>query len=466
MNVLMEKESLPIALNASEKRKIIALLCSVLMFSVMNATMFMIAVPDIAAYFSLLPSQVSWVVTGYIIIYSVGALMYGKLADLFPFKTLLTIGLCLFFAGSLIGFWAPNYMIVIIARIIQAAGAASIPSLVFIAPSRYFPDEQGRILGIASSTMAFASGIGPVLGGFISGSFHWQYLFLVSSFVVITIPFFRMWLPKEEQREGTVDIQGALWMALGVASLIFFITTFQWLFLPISLLFFGLFVWRIFHTDEPFIRPDLFTNVAFRTMIMTSFLGMFTMMSMMFILPILLRDIYHLNTISIGFVLFPGAMCAAIIGQMAGRLTDRVGSEKTLYLALGLMLLGFFLISIFIGSAVWIISAVLIFGFIAFPFFQTATANFISKSLSDRQLGTGMGIYTLCNFMSGAFGGAIIGKILDHTVIDWTINPFAQAVGNASIYSNIYVGMMLLTLISGAIFYLVVVRRAQKTSNS
>ncbi len=458
MGVSRKLEETRVSLSVSEKRKIIALLCSVLMFSVMNGTMFMIAVPDIAAYFSLLPSQVSWVVTGYIIIYAIGALVYGKLADLFPFKHLLMIGLSIFAAGSLIGFFAPNYLMVVVARIVQAAGAATVPSLAFIAPSRYFPNEQGRILGIASSTMAFASGIGPVLGGFISASLDWHYLFLISSGVILTIPFFNMWLPQEEKREGTVDFLGALLMGLGVALLIFFITTIQWWYLPASLLFLGFFIWHIFHTKDPFIRPDLFANVSFRTMIVTSFLGMVTMMSMMFVMPMLLRNVYQLNTLSIGLVMFPGAMCAALTGQLAGRLTDRIGSQKTFYLAQGLMLMAFFLISTFIGSPVWVLSLVLIVGFIAFPFFQTSTANFVSNSLPRGQSGIGMGIYNLCNFMAGAFGGAIIGKILDHPGTGWTINPISLASGGSSIYSNIYVGMLLISLLSGSIFYAVIGR--------
>jgi DHA2 family metal-tetracycline-proton antiporter-like MFS transporter len=442
-------------LDQSEKRKIIFLLCSVLMFSVMNGTMFMIAIPEIAEYFSLLPSEVSWVVTGYIIFYAIGALMYGKLADIYPLKRLLTIGLLLFAAGSLFGFFASNFLMVVVARVIQAAGAATVPALVFIAPSRYFPNEKGKVLGIISSTMAISSGIGPVIGGFIAGAFGWQYLFIISFFVVLTVPFFWFWLPQEEKQEGKVDIPGALLMGVGVASFILFITTFNWWFLLSSLILFGLFTWRILNTEYPFIRPDLFANVSFRTTILTSFLGIFTMFSMMFLLPLLLSEVNGLTTQLIGFVLFPGAVCAALIGGFVGRLTDRIGSQPVVYLALALMVSGFFLLSTFIGNAAWIISIVLIITYIAFPFLQTSTATLISTILPGRQIGIGMGIYNLCNFMSGAFGGAIIGKILDHNSTGWAINPLAHAKGSAIIYSNLFMGLIILTLLNGTIFHFV-----------
>ncbi|MBM7573378.1 MFS transporter [Aquibacillus albus] len=439
-------------LTKSEKKKIIFLMCSVLLFSVMNGTMFMIAVPDIAKSFYLLPSQVSWVVTGYIILYAIGALMYGKLADIYPLKTLLTIGLSLFAAGSILGFLSPNFLLVVFSRMIQATGASSIVALAFIVPSRYFPKERGRVLGIVSSTMAFASGVGPVIGGFVAGALNWQYLFLISAFVLVTIPFFRIWMPEEEKKAGKVDVLGAVFIALAVACLILFITIFNWGFIVISLVFFGLFGWRIFNSDYPFINPDLFRNAPYRTTIISGFLAIMVMFGMMFMMPLLLDEVNGLNTLFIGLTLFPGAMAAALTGRWAGILTDKRGSQQVVYLAFALMMTGFFLLSTFIGSAAWVISIVIIVSFIAFPFIQTATANLISTVLPKHEIGVGMGIYNLCNFMAGAFGGAIIGKILDYES-DVKLNPFAIGQDQEIIYSNVFIGFIALTFLNGCFFY-------------
>lgn len=75
------------------KKRLIRLVALILIFSVMNGTMFNVAIPDIADHFNLLPSQVSWVMTGYIMVNAVGALMYGKLADIFPIRSILTFGI-------------------------------------------------------------------------------------------------------------------------------------------------------------------------------------------------------------------------------------------------------------------------------------------------------------------------------------------------------------------------------------
>lgn len=441
-----------ISLSKSQKKKIIFLMCSVLLFSVMNGTMFMIAVPDIAAAFSLLPSEVSWVVTGYIILYAIGALMYGKLADIYPLKTLLTIGLSLFTLGSMLGFFAPTFLLVVISRMIQATGAASIVALAFIVPSRYFPEQKGRVLGIVSSTMAFSSGVGPVVGGFVSGALNWQYLFLISALVVFTIPFFRIWMPLEEKNAGKVDIIGAVLIAIAVAALILFITLFVWWYLLVSAIFFGLFGWRIFHSDNPFVHPDLFRNAPFRTTILTGFLAIMTMFGMMFVMPLLLDEVNGLSTLFIGFTLFPGAMAAAFMGRLAGFLADTRGSKQVVYLAFALMVLGFFLISSFTGSSAWVISTVMIVSYIAFPFIQTATANLISSVLPQQEIGVGMGIYNLFNFMAGAFGGAILGKVLDYES-RIKLNPLSIAQNDGIMYSNVFIGLAGLTILNGCFFY-------------
>ncbi|MFC4559753.1 MFS transporter [Virgibacillus kekensis] len=451
-------------LTRSERKKIIFLMCSVLLFSVMNGTMFMIAVPAIADYFSLLPSQVSWVVTGYIILYAIGALMYGKLADIYPLKTLLTVGLSLFAVGSIFGFFAPNFLTVVIARMVQATGASSILALAFIVPSRYFPGERGKVLGIISSTMAFSSGIGPVVGGFVTGALNWQYLFLISALVLFTIPFFRVWMPEEKKQEGKVDIPGAVFIAIAVATLILFITLVQWWCLGVSIVFFGIFFWRIKTSDIPFIRPDLFKNVPYRTTIIAGFFAIVTMMGQMFVIPLMLNEVNGLTPLYIGFVLFPGAMIAAVVGRLVGSLTERKGSKLVLYIAFGLMIVGFGLISTFVGSPAWIVSIVIITSFVAFPFVQTSTADLISEVLPDHETGVGMGIYNLVNFMAGAFGSAILGKILDYNH-DFRLNPFSIAEGSAVAYSNVFIGFVGLTVLNGLFFYAVFRKRGKKGLN-
>jgi len=116
--------------------KLIRVLAFTLLISVMSATMFNIVLPRIADDYDLTFSQVSWVSSAFLLVYAIGTVIYGKLADSYKLKNLLTFGIVFFAAGSLLGLAADSYAAVLIGRILQAVGAAVIPATAGIIPVR------------------------------------------------------------------------------------------------------------------------------------------------------------------------------------------------------------------------------------------------------------------------------------------------------------------------------------------
>ncbi|WP_026690149.1 MFS transporter [Alteribacter aurantiacus] len=431
--------------------RLILLLCILLIFTVMNGTMFNVAIPDIAEHFDLLPSQVSWVMTGYILVFSIGSLMYGKLADIYPIKNILTLGLILFATGATLGLLAPNYPTLLAARIIQAMGGATIPALAFIIPARFIPGERGRVFGIISSTVAFASGIGPIAGGIIGGILSWRFLFVFSMLAVFAIPLLRRWIPDEEKRDGVVDVPGALFIATTVAFLLVFITTGLWW---APLIFIGslaLFIWRTATAKHPFIQPSLLKNKNYTITVATSFMGTSVLFGMIFIIPIMLRDLYELNTLAIGLVLFPGAMAAGLIGQAGGRLVDKKGSVPVVKLALLLVAGGTFFISTFAGFHPLVIACCLLVTYLGFPLIQSSTANLLSIIVPKKETGVGIGMFNLLNFMSAAIGSAVYGRILDIESTTVLLNPLALNEANV-IYTNLFLSLTVIALLAFTLF--------------
>lgn len=453
---------MPEVQGTANEKKLVRLLCFILLFSVMNVTMFNIVLPDIAQDFKLMPSEVSWVVTGYSIMYAIGSLTYGKLADIYPLKSLMTIGLLLFAAGSIIGFVSPNYALIVAARLIQSAGAAAIPALAMLLPVRLFPAERrGRVLGVIASAIAFASGVGPVVGGFISSSLNWRYLFLISVLTLVTLPFFRKWLPKEETRSGSFDIPGAVLLAGTVASFMLSITRWNGWYLLAGIILLALFGLRVITAKQPFVRVSLFRNRDYSSALISGFLALGVSFAIMFLTPMMLSKLSGVNTATIGLIMFPGAMSAALLGRYGGRWTDKKGSLFIIVIALILMLLGQLTLSTFSGHAVWMIAICLIFGNVGASFFQASMTKLVSTTLPAGQTGVGMGIFTLTNFMAGAITGAVISKIIDHSGTGVSLNPFAIS-GAASIYSNVYLALIAATVLNLGIVYVIFIRKRQK----
>ncbi|MBN8208800.1 MFS transporter [Bacillus sp. NTK071] len=449
-------------LDASEKKRLIILVCTILAFAVMNGTMFNVAIPDIAASFNLSPSEVSWVLTAYILVFAIGSLMYGKLADIYPIKTLFTIGISIFSLGAFIGFLSPNYPTLLAARILQAVGGATIPALAFIVPIRFLPKEKGRVFGLISSTVAFASGVGPIIGGVVGGTLNWRFLFLFSVATALAIPLFRKWLPDEEKREGSIDLPGASLMAISVASLLFYITILNWYLLVTFIVFFILFLWRTFTIKNPFIDPVILKNTKYTITVLTSFLGTSALFGLIFVIPIMLRDLNGLSTLNIGLVLFPGAMAAGLIGQVGGKIIEQKGATVVVRLALILIAGGTFFISTFSGYNAWVIAPCLLIAYLGFPLIQSSTADLLSTILPDNQNGVGMGIFNLLNFMAGAFSSAIFGRLLDMKDVSFTMNPLSRT-GDNLIYSNLYIGLSLIAIIALSIFTLKFFSKREKS---
>ncbi len=446
----------------AQGEKIVKLFCFVLLFSVMNVTMFNVALPDIARDFQLMPSEVGWVVTGYAVVYAVGSLTYGKLADRYPLKRLLTLGLLLFAAGSLLGFAAHSFPLLLAARLIQSAGAAAIPALGMLIPVRFFSEQvRGRVLGVIASALAFAAGVGPIVGGFISGTLHWRFLFLISIGTLVTLPFFHKWLPEEETRPGSFDVPGAVLLSGTVASFMLSITLWSGWFLLTAAILLLLFAIRIMTTDQPFIQPDLFRNADYRSALLSGFLTMGCAFSIMLSTPIMLSKVSHISTATVGLVMFPGAMSAAILGRYGGKLVDRKGSVPVIFGALSLLMLGMFSLSTFSGYAAWMIAICLVFVNVGTSFYQSSITKLVSTTLPAGQTGVGMGIFSLNNFMSGAVSGAAVSKIIDFSSGGLALNPLAVQ-GTSSIFSNVYLCLFVITLLNIGMLYAVFGRKRSR----
>ena len=122
--------------------KLIRILAFTMILSSMSATMFNIVLPEISKQFQLSFAQVSWVSSIYMLIYAIGSVLYGKLADTYKLKNLLTFGLLLFLVGSIAGLSAQAYWMVA-GPDPPGRGATVIPATAMIIPVRYFLRKAG-----------------------------------------------------------------------------------------------------------------------------------------------------------------------------------------------------------------------------------------------------------------------------------------------------------------------------------
>ncbi|WP_141432265.1 MFS transporter [Bacillus sp. 03113] len=408
-----------------------------LVISVMSATMFNIVLPEIRSDFQLSFAQVSWVSSAYMLVYAIGSVTYGKLADTFKLKNLLTYGLFFFALGSMVGLTAQAYWMVLLGRILQAMGASVIPATAMIIPVRYFPPEsRGRALGISATGLALGSALGPVISALVVSAFHWRWLFCLPLFTLILLPFYRKYLNDEQGKENKIDWMGGGLLAGTIALLLLAVTEGVWIIGIGSIILFVLFIVRIHAAKQPFVQAHLFRNKRYSLGLTIAFLVSGIGFSIPFLSPLLLSNVNHLDSEVIGFVMFPAAISSAILGRTGGRLADLKGNSFLFYTASSLLLTSFALLFIFVGVYPLFFSVFLIFGNIGQTFMQIALSNSISRTLSKEQTGVGMGIFAMMNFIAGSISAGVYSKVVDMGT-GFHLNPF-NVHPIAFVYSNIY----------------------------
>lgn len=428
-------------------------------FAVLNETVFNVSTPAISHQFGLTPSGVSWVMTSFIVFFAMGSVIFGRLSDLFSIKRLILIGICLYAGASAAGFLLRfSYGGVVAARAVQGAGASALPALIMVIIARYFPEERrGGVFGTITSVVAFAAGVGPVIGGFVSGSLGWPFLFAIPLLTLVSIPYFLRLLPAEHRRQGGVDVIGAVLVALGITALIFFLSFSSWYYLAACAAAVTALVIWIRRVQNPFIDPGLFRNVRFRAGLIAGFLVFSASIGIIFVIPLMFSGLRGLSTREIGLLMFPGAISGVVFGRLGGTMADRRGNGLVMSIGLALLVGSLLAISFLVGLSPWFISAGLLLTYIGFTLIQTGLINSVSQTLETRQTGTGMGLFNLVTFISAAVGTALVARVLASGWFDRAVNPVITE-AKAWPYSNLMIAFAVI-IAAGGVVYLARFRR-------
>lgn len=436
--------------NLSREEKGVILM-RLMMFTVtlssLNALTFNVVIPEISEEFNLTLAQVSWLSSAYTLIYAFGTVTYGKLSDRIQLKSLLTFGLSVFAAGSLIGFISQTFWVALLGRCLQSVGAAAVPAIALIIPVRYFtPGKRGTALSMTAVGVALGGALAPVVSALVVSFANWRWLFLPSLLLLLLLPLYRQYLEHEPKKDSPTlfDWLGGGLLAASISLLLLGVTNQVWSYLPFGFITLILFIVRIRAVKEAFVQPQLFRNKQYAVALFMSFTISSMGISLYFLTPILLSDVYRLSSSWIGFAMVPAAVTAAILGRKGGKLADRKGNRYLFSVASSCLMTCFVLLSTFTGASPFLIPFFLIFGNVGQSFIQIAMSNSISRTLSKEQIGVGMGFFSMVNFIAQGMAAGVYGMIAEQGAsFHWNPLHVAQQGG---LFSNIYLTLAVLHL--------------------
>jgi DHA2 family metal-tetracycline-proton antiporter-like MFS transporter len=406
---------------------------------IMNTMMFNLALPDVARVFQLPASSASWTVTGYSIVFAISSITYSRLSDFVPIRRLFVIGLLSLGLAAVAGYFSGSFAQLLAARILQASGAGSIPALSLVLVTRYVPlERRGKAMAAIMSAASLGLGLGPVLGGIIVQYMGWHVLFAVTALTLLLIPFYVVLLPKEQASQGSFDVLGALFSGLGTTGLLLFLTNQSWIYLVSGIIALLLFVIRIRSAKDPFVQPALFNNRAYLMLGAVGIAGYLCSFATLFLMPQILVHQFGLSVSAAGLVIFPGSLLAMLMSGRVGRIIDRYGNGSILRYIPLLLLTSVILFALFASSTYIAIIFIYMLLSVGFTFLTSSVSNEMSRILPKSQIGSGMGLFQLLQFFSGAFGVAATAAAL----------VWQKELPLASAYSHIYWGLVVIVAAS------------------
>lgn len=371
--------------------------------------------------------------------FAISSITFSRLADFLPIRRLLAVGLLTLGLAAVAGLFSTSFWFLLAVRVIQASGAGAIVSLSLVLLTRYVPiQRRGKAMALIMSAVSLGLGLGPVAGGRDRGILGLEIPVCRDRADPGAGAVFLLYIPKEKTARGTFDTPGAVFIAIGTTGLLLFLTQHAWVALVFGVLALALFVWRVRSAREPFVSPALFGNGAYLTLSAVGIASYLCSFATLFLLPQILVHHFHLSASHAGLIIFPGSMLAMVASRKVGSVIDQHGNGAILRFVPLLMLSAMILFALFSGQSWLAILFIYLLTSLGFTIISSSVSNEISRILPASQIGSGMGLFQLLQFFSGAFSIA-----LASSAIEWQHGlPLTAA------YANIFWGLMVMALLA------------------
>ncbi|RNI19016.1 MFS transporter [Flexivirga caeni] len=203
----------------------LALICTAMFMLMLDMTIVDVALPDIQADLHANLSDLQWVVDAYTLPLAALLLTAATLGDRFGRRRLFSVGMAVFTLGSLACALAVNPLMLGGMRALQGVGAAMLFGTAMPILGHAYPEAKARAkaIGAFGATLAGATAVGPLVGGFIVDHAGWQWIFAINVPIGV-LAFFgaRLGLPESKaEQPRRIDVTGTAMLTVSLAALVF-----------------------------------------------------------------------------------------------------------------------------------------------------------------------------------------------------------------------------------------------------
>ena len=297
-----------------------------------------VCIPEIAGDLNVSPYQGVWVISGYALTNAAMILLAGFLAKRYGEVRLFTLSVVVFTLASIACGFAPNFTTLIVFRLIQGLAAGPLVPLCQSLLMQNFPAKL-RTLGLSISLMLLiiAPIFGPVVGGYISETIGWRWIFFLNIPLGVLVASLTWFLLKDRETplsKPPVDFVGLILLVVGIAAFQLLLSTGNdhgWFsskmvvtFAVISLVTFSYFVVWSLYKEHPIIEFSLFRLRNYSIANLLTFFAYIAFYAGFVLYPIWLQIEMHYTALWAGFSLIPLGAAILLLTPISGLFIETI----------------------------------------------------------------------------------------------------------------------------------------------
>lgn len=305
--------------------------------TILNQTLLGTALPPIMKDLQVTESTVQWLQSIFMLINGIMIPVTAFLIERYTSRQLFLTAMSIFAAGTLLCAVGSDFSMLLIGRVLQAAGAGIMMPLMQTILFLTFPKEKrGTAMGLFGLVIAFAPAIGPTLSGVLVEHLSWRSVFYVVFPIAVIIIIASIFLLKNvtETSHPKLDTPSVILSTLGFGGLLYSFSSVgeagwssvQFIApLIVGIVSLVVFIRRQLKLKEPMLEFRVFSYNVYTLGTVLSMFVFGVLIATNIILPLYMQNMLQFSALESGLVLLPGAVVMGLMNPLTGYLFDKFG---------------------------------------------------------------------------------------------------------------------------------------------
>jgi len=389
-----------------------------LLTTIFSSTMVNVALTDIMATFHITQGSAQWMSTAFLCASSVAMLTTAWLMKSIGARLTFITAITSFILGSTLGWFSNTYETLVIARLLQGAGAGILQPLSMALVFLLFPsDMRGRAMGMFGMGVVIGPALGPVIGGVITDSMDWHMTFaVVIPLALLAGGLGAYLLPDREARQtsGQFNFTSLFFIALAVGCLLTGLSNSQFYafdslqvypYLAIAGISFSLFFIRDLRSAAPLVELRMFKNLSITSSAAIGALTSAGMFSSFYAIPLFSRTVQSASATDAGLLLLPAGLLLAFVFPIVGRLIDKMPAYRLIIFGQILFVVASIVISFSTKDTTYLfLAGWIIIGRIGLGFVMPSNSTFALSIVSPQMVPDASGALNFVRMLGGTIG--------------------------------------------------------------